>query len=80
MPNHPKREPKTCTICDREHHAKGYCQWHYNRWYLHGNPMTSKPHNKSIIKKPQERTREARRLAVVAVLDERKRKSPQGLC
>ena len=71
---------KTCTICGRKNHAKGLCTICYARQYRYGDPHISKPHNKSIITKPMERTREARRLAVAAVLDECKRKSPQGLC
>lgn len=26
--------------CDRSHHARGWCQLHHKRWWVHGDPMT----------------------------------------
>ena len=29
----------TCSVCDRPHYARGYCQAHYKRWRRHGDPL-----------------------------------------
>lgn len=36
--------PRTCTIngCNNKHEARGWCQKHYARWKVHGNPNTTK--------------------------------------
>ena len=32
----------TCSLpdCDGKHHARGWCQKHYQRWRTHGDPET----------------------------------------
>lgn len=29
-----ERRIETCKICDKKHSAKGYCDWHYRKYYL----------------------------------------------
>lgn len=31
--------PRTCSICDKPHRSKGYCQPHYYRLGKHGDPL-----------------------------------------
>lgn len=34
---------RTCSVpdCERKHAAKGYCQLHWNRWRIHGDPLVT---------------------------------------
>lgn len=34
---------RTCSVadCERKHAAKGYCQLHWKRWSIHGDPLKS---------------------------------------
>lgn len=46
-----RKYPFICTIgtCEREQHAKGYCQTHYIRWKNYGHPLKTAPKRKSKV-------------------------------
>jgi hypothetical protein len=31
-----------CSVCGAPARARGFCQTHYHRWYIHGDPLTTK--------------------------------------
>jgi hypothetical protein len=43
-----------CSLCDGLHYARGWCQYHYNRWYTTGTaavPVLKTCSTKGLIKK-----------------------------
>ena len=37
---------RTCSIpgCEEPHSARGWCEYHYHQWHVHGDPFVSKNH------------------------------------
>lgn len=55
---------KVCKVegCNVKHHAKGFCQRHYNKWYVYNDPLAGKSSRIYIEDGTEERIREAERL------------------
>lgn len=42
---------RTCAVgeCAKKHHAHGWCQMHYKRWAVHGDPMVTLQRGRQIV-------------------------------
>lgn len=71
---------RTCTVdgCDVKHHAKGYCQRHYNKWFIYNDPLGGHSSRIDVTAQEEKKRIEAAREVMKGRLSKEQPKKKRG--